>query len=145
MNCWGIRIYFTKSRFSLSGGYIVYIELLSGHEKIITKSGISLNVGTLNRGFTVRGLYSLESTDQLLSELPVPLFVGTNGQVTLRGYKEVCWWVKHNTSIDLWSFHGTCFCGLSTTPWITVLLEKLLIRSPSPFIETQIEGFVQVK
>jgi hypothetical protein len=29
------------------------MELLSGHEKIITKSGISLNVGTLNRGFTV--------------------------------------------------------------------------------------------
>jgi hypothetical protein len=33
MNCWGITIYFTKSRFSLSGGYIVYMELLSGHEK----------------------------------------------------------------------------------------------------------------
>jgi hypothetical protein len=33
--------------------YIVYTELLSGHEKIITKSGISLNAGTLNRGFTV--------------------------------------------------------------------------------------------
>jgi hypothetical protein len=29
------------------------VELLSGHEKIITKSGISLNAGTLNRGFTV--------------------------------------------------------------------------------------------
>jgi hypothetical protein len=29
------------------------MELLSGHEKIITKSGISLNVGTLNWGFTV--------------------------------------------------------------------------------------------
>jgi hypothetical protein len=28
-------------------------ELLSGHEKIITKSRISLNAGTLNRGFTV--------------------------------------------------------------------------------------------
>jgi hypothetical protein len=53
MNCWGIRIYFTKSRFSLNGGYIVYMELLSGHEKIITKSGISLNAGTLNRGCTV--------------------------------------------------------------------------------------------
>jgi hypothetical protein len=53
MNCWGIRIYFTKSRFSLNGGYIVYMELLSGHEKIITKSELSLNVGTLNRGFTV--------------------------------------------------------------------------------------------
>jgi hypothetical protein len=53
MNCWGIRIYFTKSGFSLNGGYIVYMELLSGHEKIITKSGISLNAGTLNRGFTV--------------------------------------------------------------------------------------------
>jgi hypothetical protein len=57
MNCWGIRIYFTKSRFSLNGGYIVYMELLSGHEKIITKSGISLNAGTLNRGFTVYGIY----------------------------------------------------------------------------------------
>jgi hypothetical protein len=33
--------------------YIVYMELLSGHEKIITKSGISLNAGTLNRGYTV--------------------------------------------------------------------------------------------
>jgi hypothetical protein len=53
MNCWGIRIYFTKSRFSLNEGYIAYMELLSGHEKIITKSGISLNAGTLNRGFTV--------------------------------------------------------------------------------------------
>jgi hypothetical protein len=52
MNCWGIRIYFTKSRFSLNGGYIVYLELLSGHEKIIMKSRISLNAGTLNRGFT---------------------------------------------------------------------------------------------
>jgi hypothetical protein len=51
MNCWGIRIYFTKFRFSLSGGLFVYMELLLGHEKIITKSGISLNVGTLNRGF----------------------------------------------------------------------------------------------
>jgi hypothetical protein len=39
MNCWRIRIYFTESRFSLNGGYIVYMELLSGHEKIITKSG----------------------------------------------------------------------------------------------------------
>ena len=29
------------------------MELLSGHEKIITKSGISLNAVTLNRGFTV--------------------------------------------------------------------------------------------
>jgi hypothetical protein len=53
MNCWVIRIYFTKSRSSLNEGYIVYIELLSGHEKIITKSGISLNAGTLNWGFTV--------------------------------------------------------------------------------------------
>jgi hypothetical protein len=53
MNCWGIRIYFTKLRFLLNGGYIVYMELLSGLEKIITKSGISLNVGTLNQGFAV--------------------------------------------------------------------------------------------
>jgi cytochrome b subunit of formate dehydrogenase len=29
------------------------MELLLGHEKIITKSGISLNEGTLNQGFTV--------------------------------------------------------------------------------------------
>jgi hypothetical protein len=29
------------------------MELLSGHEKIITKSGISVNAGTLNWGFTV--------------------------------------------------------------------------------------------
>jgi hypothetical protein len=29
------------------------MELLSGHEKIITKSGISLNARTLHRGFTV--------------------------------------------------------------------------------------------
>jgi hypothetical protein len=53
MNCWEIRIYFIKSSFSLNGGYIVYKELLLGHEKIITKSGISLNAGTLNRGCTV--------------------------------------------------------------------------------------------
>jgi hypothetical protein len=53
MTCWGIRIYFTKLRFSLNGGLFVYMELLSGHEKIITKSGISLNAGTLNQGFTV--------------------------------------------------------------------------------------------
>jgi hypothetical protein len=52
MNCWGIRIYFTKSRFSLNGGLFLYTELLSGHEKIITKSSISLNAGTLNQGFT---------------------------------------------------------------------------------------------
>jgi hypothetical protein len=53
MNCWGIRIYFTKSRFSLNGGLFVHMELLLGHEKIISKSGISLNAGTLNWGFTV--------------------------------------------------------------------------------------------
>jgi hypothetical protein len=32
------------------------MELLSGHEKMITKSGISLNAGTLNRGFTVHSM-----------------------------------------------------------------------------------------
>jgi hypothetical protein len=53
MSCWGTRIYFTKLRFSLNGGYIVFMEVLSGHEKIITKSGISLNAGTLNLCFTV--------------------------------------------------------------------------------------------
>jgi hypothetical protein len=64
MNCWGIRRYFTKVRFSLNGGYIVYMELLSGHEKIITKSGISLNARTLNRGFTVcQELYILSNND----------------------------------------------------------------------------------
>jgi hypothetical protein len=31
------------------------MELVSEHEKIITKSGISLNAGTLNQGFTVFG------------------------------------------------------------------------------------------
>jgi hypothetical protein len=45
--------YLTKSRFSLNGGLFVYMELLSRHEKIITKSGISLNAGTLNQDFTV--------------------------------------------------------------------------------------------
>jgi hypothetical protein len=39
----------------------VYLLILSGHEKIITKSGISLNAGTLNWGFTVltNGQYCL--------------------------------------------------------------------------------------
>jgi hypothetical protein len=38
------------------------MELLSGHEKIITKSGISLNAGTLNRGCTVfSGMNELHS------------------------------------------------------------------------------------
>jgi hypothetical protein len=37
---------------------------LSGHEKIITKSGNSLNAGTLNRGFTV---YPLHPKDKTLS------------------------------------------------------------------------------
>jgi hypothetical protein len=62
MNCWGMRIYFTKSRFLLNGGYIVYMELLLGHEKIITKSGISLNAGTLNWGFTVCPKYKPETS-----------------------------------------------------------------------------------
>jgi hypothetical protein len=35
------------------------MELLSGHEKIITKSGISLNAGTLNWGFTVLALSTI--------------------------------------------------------------------------------------
>jgi hypothetical protein len=65
MDCWGIRIYFTKSRFSLNGGFIVYMELLSGHEKIITKSRISLSAGTLNLGFTVV-LKTVKSTKQIL-------------------------------------------------------------------------------
>ena len=38
---------------SVKRSLFVYMELLSVHEKIITKSGISLNAGTLNRGFTV--------------------------------------------------------------------------------------------
>jgi hypothetical protein len=69
MNCWGIRIYFTKSRFLLNGGYIVYMELLSGHKKIITKSGISLNVGTLNRGFTVHYITLLQNSLVFVKEL----------------------------------------------------------------------------
>jgi hypothetical protein len=36
------------------------MELLSGHEKIITKSGISLNAGTLNRGFTVYSYFMFQ-------------------------------------------------------------------------------------
>jgi hypothetical protein len=63
MNCWRIRTYFTKLRFSLNGGYIVYMELLSGHEKIITKSGISLNAETLNRGFTVYSFSVVAAVD----------------------------------------------------------------------------------
>jgi hypothetical protein len=39
----------------------VYMELLSGHEKIITKSGISLNAGTLNRAFTVHSTSTIFS------------------------------------------------------------------------------------
>jgi hypothetical protein len=35
------------------------MELLSGHEKIITKSGISLNAGTLNRGFAVSATFKM--------------------------------------------------------------------------------------
>jgi hypothetical protein len=35
-----------KWRFSIN------MELLLGHEKIITKSGISLNAGAVNRGFS---------------------------------------------------------------------------------------------
>jgi hypothetical protein len=66
MNCWGIRIYFTKSRFSLNGGYIVYMELLSEHENITTKSGISLNAGTLNRGFTVLVMLKYSMTYKLI-------------------------------------------------------------------------------
>jgi hypothetical protein len=57
MNCWGIRIHFTNSRLSLNGGLFVYMELFLGHEKIITKSGISLNVGILNQGFTVHYMH----------------------------------------------------------------------------------------
>jgi hypothetical protein len=55
MNYWWIRIYFTKFRLLINGGLFVYMELLSGHEKSITKSGILLNAGTLNWGFTVFG------------------------------------------------------------------------------------------
>jgi hypothetical protein len=65
MSFWGNRICFTKSEFSLNGGFIVYMELLLGHEKIITKSGISLNAGTLNRGFTVCSLnFGIYAHDQ---------------------------------------------------------------------------------
>jgi hypothetical protein len=82
MNCWGIRKYFTKSRFSLNGGYIVSIKLLSGHEKIITKSGISLHAGILNRGFTVNKLSSI-TTDK------APATTGSkNGFIALCGNDE---------------------------------------------------------
>jgi hypothetical protein len=50
--------------------YIVYMELLSGHEKIITKSGISLNAGTLNRGFTVYIYIKLMSILLILKQNP---------------------------------------------------------------------------
>jgi hypothetical protein len=43
------------------------MELLSGHEKIITNSGISLNAGTLNRGFTVPLPVSLSPSSQSVS------------------------------------------------------------------------------
>jgi hypothetical protein len=42
------------------------MELLSGHEKIITKSGISLNAGTLNRGFTYNLTFNLGSNKSYL-------------------------------------------------------------------------------
>jgi hypothetical protein len=42
------------------------MELLSGHEKIITKSGISLNAGTLNGGFTVYTLQVCMSTSGIV-------------------------------------------------------------------------------
>jgi hypothetical protein len=43
------------------------MELLSGHEKIITESGISLNAGTLNRGFTVL-LFETSGTSHPVTE-----------------------------------------------------------------------------
>jgi hypothetical protein len=42
------------------------MELLSGHEKIITKSGISLNAGTLNRGFALFSFQGLIDLSFLL-------------------------------------------------------------------------------
>jgi hypothetical protein len=72
MNFWGIRIYFTKSRFSLNGGLFVYMELLSGHDKIITKSGISLNARTLNRGFTVLVKRAMQSLHKLRNMYRIP-------------------------------------------------------------------------
>jgi hypothetical protein len=47
MNCWGIRIYFTKSRFSLNGRLL----FIWSYCRDMKKS--SLNAGTLNWGFTV--------------------------------------------------------------------------------------------
>jgi hypothetical protein len=46
MNCCGIRIYFTKSRFSLNGGTLFIWSYCQNMKKS------SLNVGTLNQGFT---------------------------------------------------------------------------------------------
>jgi hypothetical protein len=45
------------------------MELLSGYEKIITKSGISLNAGTLNRGFTVNHKKILINSTDILPKL----------------------------------------------------------------------------
>jgi hypothetical protein len=84
MNCWGIRIYFTKSRFSLNGGYIVYMELLSENEKIITKPGTSLNAGILNRGFIV---FNNKLANKIIH---TQAFASSNGKKSL----------KHVTSTD---------------------------------------------
>jgi hypothetical protein len=48
------------------------MEILSGHEKIITKSGISLNAGTLNQGFTV---YHYTSTTHTFPYWPYVVLV----------------------------------------------------------------------
>jgi hypothetical protein len=67
MNCWRIRIYFTKSRFSLNGSFQLIWSYCQDMKKIITKSGILLNAGTLNQGFTVLG--KLGSIKKNLTEI----------------------------------------------------------------------------
>jgi hypothetical protein len=74
------------------------MELLSGHKKIITKSEISLNSGTLNRGFTV---YLL----QLFKQVSFVLVCGSEGE-TVMTKEEIC----------LASFSFCCYdSGVATT------------------------------
>jgi hypothetical protein len=72
------------------------MELLLGHEQIITKSGISLNAGTLNRGFTVY-MY-------ILSNVTLYTYMQSNVTVVL---------VHNNHSFFLlltlnWSYSNNC-------------------------------------
>jgi hypothetical protein len=65
MNCWGIRIYFTKSRFSLNGGSLFIWSYCQDMKKS------SLNAGTLNRGFTVYRKPTTTDPTIILSTLPM--------------------------------------------------------------------------